>query len=175
MQRVIVVGPAGSGKTTVSTALADRLRCPRVEMDALWWGPDWTEVGPERLRAELTLAAAGERWVMDGNYYTVGARDVVWPRADTIVWLDPPKWRAVTRVVLRTIRRSLSRTELWSGNREHLGTLLGRDELLRFLWREFPKYRRRYSTIADDPQWTNLTVIHLVSPRDVRRWLATVR
>ena len=75
----------------------------------------------------------------------------------------------------RTIRRSLSRTELWSGNREHLGTLRGRDELLRFLWRESPKYRRRYSTIADDSQWVHLTVIHLVSPRDVRRWLATVR
>ncbi len=174
MQRVIVVGPAGSGKTTLAVALACRLEVPHVEMDALWWEANWTEVGEDRLRERLEPIAGTDRWVMDGNYFTVGARDIVWPRADTIVWLDPPKWLAVARVIRRTVWRSLTRTELWAGNREHLGTVLGRDQLLRFLWREFPKYRNRYRTIASDPRYAHLTVVHLERGRDVRRWLASI-
>ncbi len=174
MQRVIVVGPAGSGKTTFAVALARRLEVPHVEMDALWWEANWTEVGEDRLREKLEPIAGTDRWVMDGNYFTVGARDIVWPRADTIVWLDPPKWLAVARVIRRTVWRSLTRTELWAGNREHLGTVLGRDQLLRFLWREFPKYRNRYRTIASDPRYVHLTVVHLERGRDVRRWLASI-
>ena len=77
------------------------------------------------------------------------------------MWLDPPKWLAVARVIRRTVRRSLTRTELWAGNREHLRAVLGRDELLRFLWREFPKYRNRYRSIAADPQYAHLAVVHL--------------
>ena len=171
---MIVVGPPGSGKTTLATTLAERLGLPYVEMDALWWEANWTEVGEDRLREKLEPIAETDRWVVDGNYFTVGSRAIVWPRADTIVWLDPPKWLAVSRVIRRTVRRSLTRTELWAGNREHLRTVLGPNELLRFLWREFPKYRNRYSTVADDPQLAHLTVVHLERARDVRRWLMSI-
>ncbi len=169
-----MVGPPGSGKTTLATALAERLGLPYVEMDGLWWEANWTEVGEDRLREKLEPIAQADRWVVDGNYFTVGSRDIVWPRADTIVWLDPPKWLAVSRIIRRTVRRSLTRTELWAGNGEQLGTVLGRDELLRFLWREFPKYRNRYSTVADDPQLAHLTIVRLERARDVRRWFTSI-
>jgi hypothetical protein len=112
--------------------------------------------------------------VVDGNYFSVGSRELVWPRADTIVWTDLAKWRTIARVVRRTIRRSLSGVELWSGNREHLRGALGRDELLRFAWRAYPKYRRRYSAIREDPELAHLTVIRLGTPRSVRAWLEEV-
>jgi adenylate kinase family enzyme len=174
VERVIVVGPAGSGKTTVARRIAAARDLPHTELDALWWDPNWTETGRERFRERLAPVVAADRWVVDGNYFSVGSRELVWPRADTIVWTDLAKWRTIARVVRRTIRRSLSGVELWSGNREHLRGALGRDELLRFAWRAYPKYRRRYSAIREDPELAHLTVIRLGTPRSVRAWLEEV-
>jgi adenylate kinase family enzyme len=173
VERVIVVGPSGSGKTTVAAAVARHVGLPHTELDALWWDANWTETGAERFRERLAPVVAADRWVVDGNYFTVGTRDVAWPRADTIVWLDLTKWRTILRIVRRTIRRSVSGVELWAGtgNREHLRSALGRDELLRFAWRAYPKYRARYAGIREDPALAHLTVIRLGSPRSVRAWL----
>lgn len=91
MERIVVVGPSGSGKTTIAAALTQKLQYPDVEMDELWWEANWTEAGSEQLRTKLEPIARADRWVIDANYFTVGSRDVVWPRADTIAWLDPPK------------------------------------------------------------------------------------
>lgn len=176
MQRVIVVGPSGSGKTTVAAALADRTGLPHTELDALWWDPGWTEVGAEEFGRRLAPVVATERWVLCGNYFSVGTRELAWPRADTIVFLDFPRWRTIVRIVLRTVRRSARRTELWpgTGNRETMRTMLRRDELLRFAWGAYPKYRARYSSIREDPGLAHLTVIRLGSPRSVRAWLGEV-
>ena len=170
-----MVGPSGSGKTTLASNLAAATGLPHTEMDSLWWEAEWTEAGPDRLRDRLRAVVDGApRWVIDGNYFTVGARDVVWPLADTVVWLDVARGRTIARIVRRSIKRTVARTELWAGNREQLGKILGRDELLRFAWREFPKYRRRYSALQVDPDLAHLEWVRLRTPRDARRWLATV-
>jgi adenylate kinase family enzyme len=176
MRRVIVVGPSGSGKTTLARGLSAACDLPHTELDSLWWGPHWTEVGAEEFRRRLVPVVAPDRWVLCGNYFSMGMRDVAWPRADTIVWVDLAKWRTISRIVARTIRRSRSGEELWpeTGNREHLRGVLGRDELLRFAWRAYPKYRARYSAIREDPELAHLTVIRLGSPRAVDAWLGEV-
>ena len=176
MQRVIVVGPSGSGKTTVAAALAHHTGLPHTELDALWWDPGWTEVGAGEFRRRLAPVVATDRWVLCGNYFSVGMRELAWPRADTIVFLDFARWRTIVRIIFRTVRRSLRRTELWAGtgNRETLRTVFGRDELLRFAWGAYPKYRARYSQIREDRDLAHLTVIRLGSPRSVRAWLGEV-
>jgi adenylate kinase family enzyme len=174
VDRVVVVGPAGSGKSTLASQLAVACDLPHTELDALWWDAGWTEAGADEFRRRLTPVIAGERWVLCGNYFSVGMREVAWPRADTIVWLDLAKWRTIIRIVVRTVRRSATGVELWSGNRESLRTMFGREELLRFAWRTYPKYRARYSVIREDPALAHLTVIRLRSPRAVRAWIAEV-
>ena len=77
MRRVVVVGAPGSGKTTTATAIARRLGLPRVELDALHWGPGWTPVDNEILRDRLRAAVAGDAWVVDGNYFSLGSADIV--------------------------------------------------------------------------------------------------
>jgi adenylate kinase family enzyme len=174
VDRVVVVGPPGSGKTTVARALAHELGYLHVELDALWWEPNWTEAGSERFAARAAEAAAGERWVIDGNYFSVGARQTVWSRADTVVWLDQPRWVTVPRVVWRTLNRGIRRTELWSGNREPLRLALRPDGIIRYAIREHPKYNRRYEGLDRDPSLGHVRWVRLRSPREVRRWLATV-
>ena len=86
--RVLVMGTTGSGKTTVGRRIAERLGVPFVELDALNWGPNWTEMLLEEFRHNVAVAASGDAWVIDGN--SGKARDITLPRATTVVWLDYP-------------------------------------------------------------------------------------
>ena len=86
LARVVVVGATGSGKSIFAQRLAARLGAEYVELDELFWEADWTEAAPDVFRARVERATAGPRWVVAGNYGRV--RDLLWPRADTVVWLD---------------------------------------------------------------------------------------
>src|SRR5438132_8383373 len=86
LRRVVVVGTSGSGKTTLAREIARRLSLPHVELDAVHWGPGWTEPPVELFRQRTQEALQGDRWVADGNYGKV--RDLVWGRAEMLVWLD---------------------------------------------------------------------------------------
>ena len=86
-----------------------------------------------------------ERWVMDGGYSPI--RDLIWSRADTIVWLDYPMPTVLGRWARRTASRIRSREEFWpgTGNRESLRHSFGRDSLLVWI---LTTHRRRRTTMA---------------------------
>src|SRR5437763_13527293 len=105
MQRVSVVGNSGVGKTTLSRALAARLGAAHVELDAIFHQPGWTPLATPEFRCRVGQVVAGERWVVDGNYSRV--RDLVWARADTVVWLDLPRRTVMRRLLGRTAGRLL--------------------------------------------------------------------
>jgi adenylate kinase family enzyme len=157
MRNVVVVGPPGSGKTTVGARVARQLGLRHVEVDALWWEPNWTEADLDVFRARLASTIAAEGWVLDGNYFSNGMREVVWPRADTIVWLDLARWVTIPRVVWRTGWRAARRMELWSGNRESLRLALRPDSIIVYAWKAHPKYNRRYETLEVDPNLAHVT------------------
>ena len=106
MRRIVVVGGPGSGKTVVAASLAERVDARHVELDELWWQEEWTPAGRDELRRRLTAPLDAHRWVIDGNYIDEIA-ELVWPQADTIVWLDPPRHVAVRRAVMRSARRAV--------------------------------------------------------------------
>lgn len=169
----MVVGTTGSGKTTLATQLARRLGVKHVELDALHWDPNWTEAPLEVFRERVSDALSGDVWVTDGNYRKV--RDLVWGRADTVVWLDYPAWVIFGRLFARTMRRAFTREELWNGNRESFrGALLSRDSLLLWALKTYRRHRREYPLLFAQPEHQHLTVIRLASPRITKRWLAQI-
>src|SRR5438270_140671 len=89
--RVNVKGISGSGKSTFSQQLAERLGVPYLEIDAIHHGPNWTEASAEELQTRVRdfMAGAPDGWVIDGNYESK-LGDLVLATADRIVWLDPP-------------------------------------------------------------------------------------
>ena len=171
MRRVVVGGETNAGKTTFSRALAKRIGVPAIELDALFWGPGWTKATPDDFRARVATVAAGEAWVIDGNYSIT--RDLVWSRADTFIWLDPPFRVLLWRLFRRTNRRILTREQLWSGNRERFRTAyLSTDSLYVWLARAYPRHRRAWpNAIAEHP---HLLVLRFRSPREAAGWLASV-
>jgi adenylate kinase family enzyme len=172
VQRVSVVGNSGSGKSTLAAALAARLGVPHVELDSIFHQPGWVELPGEEFRARVGSLAAGDAWVIDGNYTAV--RDLVWARADTIVWIDLPRTLVMRRIVGRTLRRAALRQELWNGNREPWSNWLTLDperSIIMWSWTQHAKYRVRYTDAMIDPVWAHLRFIRLRSPAQVRAFL----
>jgi adenylate kinase family enzyme len=169
---VAVVGSSGSGKTTFARALADRLGSRHVELDALHWEPDWTMAELDVFRARVAEATDGAAWVVDGSYSKV--RDIVWARADTLIWLDYPLALVLARLFRRTAGRLWRREELWNGNRERLRDHLGRESL--FLWavQQHRRNRRRYPEALAEPAYAHLRLLHLRSPAEAARWLSAL-
>ena len=110
-RRISVIGTSGSGKTTTASQIARRLGIPHVELDALHWEADWTPATLDVFRKRVAQALGGDAWAVDGNYSKV--RDIVWNRADTVVWLDYGLPVILWQLVHRTLRRSLTQEELW--------------------------------------------------------------
>ena len=167
MQRVLVVGQSGSGKTTAAVRIAAALQVPRVELDALHHGPRW--VPRETFVEDADLATTGDAWVVDGNYAAL--RDLLWSRADTVVWLDLPRTTTLRRALTRTARRIVLRTELWHGNRERLSTVLRASHPIRWTWQTHARHRAEYEARIADSCWAHLRVARLRTPAEVRRWL----
>ena len=169
-QRTVVVGTTGSGKTTVARQLAQRLGYPYVELDALFWGSNWTPVPFDVFRERTAQALRGDAWAAGGNYGA--ARDVVWGRADTLVWLDYPLPLIMWQLFRRTIRRIVTREVLWSSNRETFrGQFLSRDSLFVWALNSHARHRREYVAALASPEYAHLAVVRLRSRRETREWL----
>jgi adenylate kinase family enzyme len=173
MERINVVGTSCSGKTRLARELARRLELPHVEMDALFWGPDWTPIPADRFRERVAAAAAADGWVMDGGYSSV--RDLILSRADMIVWLDYPMATVLGRWARRTVSRIRSGVEFWpgTGNRESLRRAFQRDGLL--AWILTTHRRRRMTMAAELAAHPELAHVRLRSPAATEEWLRSVR
>ena len=153
--RYVVVGTAGSGKSTLSNEMATLLACPHIELDGMYWGPNWQAVPPDHFERAVQGAIAADRWIVDGNYSAV--REIVWARATHIVWLNYGRATILSRVLLRTVRRAVQGTELSGGNRESLAmAFLSTDSILLDAHRSFSKNRRRFAKLRDDPRFDHL-------------------
>lgn len=162
--RLVVVGTSGSGKTTMATRLAHLLAVPRVELDAFQHGPNWEQATEAQLKERAAAATTGDGWVVDGNYSAV--RDVVWPRATAIVWLDYERGVVMRRVLWRSVERAVMRRPLWNDNRERAREWLAPDHPIRWAWRTHADRRVRYEALVD-ARW-----VRLRSPSEARCWLS---
>jgi adenylate kinase family enzyme len=171
IRRVSVVGSSGSGKTTFAVQLAERLGVPHVELDAIYWGPNWSHLDEETLRAGVREATAGDAWVCDGNFSDV--RRLVLERADTVVWLDLPLRTCLVRMLRRTHRRIRDREELWAGNRESWRQVfIGREALFWWLITQYRRKRRDYEARFAAPEAAHLRVHRFQTTAEAGAWLA---
>jgi adenylate kinase family enzyme len=173
MRRVAVVGNSGSGKTSLAAALADRLGVRHVELDAVFHQPGWQPLDAAEFRHRVEAETAADGWVIDGNYRAV--RDLVWDRADTIVWLDLPRRTVTWQILQRSFLRVARNEELWNGNRERWANLLSLNpERSVIVWSitKHRHYRRQYGEMLANGAYEPATVIRLRSRRAVREFLA---
>ncbi|OUL31711.1 EutP/PduV family microcompartment system protein [Nostoc sp. 106C] len=164
MQRISVVGTSGSGKTTLAQQISRRLNIPHVELDYLHWEPNWVEVPNEVMRSRVSQALSGNSWVVDGNYSIV--RDIVWARADTVIWLDYSWPVVMSRILWRTLSRVVTQQEVCNGNRETWQTTFSRDSVILWALNTYHKKRREYPQLFTKPEYAHLRIVHLRSPSE---------
>lgn len=173
--RVVVVGSSGSGKSTFARGLSKACDLTRVELDALNWGPGWTDrraQGGGAFERLLEAAIAGDRWVTDGNYRE--AMVLTLPRATHVVWLDYPRPVVMRRVIWRSLVRATSRRELWpgTGNREDFRRWLDREHPIRWAWDTFARRRAQYEILFADPRVEGVAKHRLRHPREAEPLIA---
>jgi adenylate kinase family enzyme len=181
-RRIVVVGATSSGKSTLAEQLAKKLELDFVELDALFWEPNWKEADVEVFRKRVETVTSLQRgksedssgWVVAGNYRKV--RDLIWPKAQAVIWLDYPFHIVFWRMLTRTIRRAVTREELWNGNRENFWGHLkfwSDDSLFNWLFKTYWRRKRETPDLLNLPEHRHLELIHFKHPREAEEWLGT--
>ena len=171
--RIAIVGSSGSGKTTLAKRVAGRTGIPHVEIDAVHHLAGW-QPNPS-FRDDLAAALEQPSWVCDGNYSMVD--DLVRSAADTIVVFDLPRRTVMRQVTTRTVRRALTRAELWNGNREPLSNFFRWDpehNIIRWAWTRYDGVRANHIEAATSGEWRHATVVWIRSHADGDAWLGTL-
>lgn len=168
MQRVVILGPGGAGKSVLARALSRRTGLPVVHLDVLFWREDWKPAPRDEASRALAEAIAGDRWIVDGNFLEDADGAVRFERADTVVFLDLPRRPCFARVLTRLVRdRRRSRPDLPHGAREGLDL-----SLLRWIW-QYPKVDRPRVLALLAGLDATVEVHRLRTRADVARFLAS--
>lgn len=168
---IIVVGTSCAGKSTFARRLATHSGLAYIELDALYWGQAWQAKPQAEFRRLVSGATDADAWIADGNYGVV--RDLLWSRAQMVVWLNYSYPRVLWQALTRTLRRCLSREPLWLGNRESVRrSFFTRQSILVWVANTFHRRRRELSALRGDSRFSHLQWIEFTHPAQAARWLA---
>jgi hypothetical protein len=108
----------------------------------------------------LDAATAQQQWVCDGNYSSL--RDLIWPRAEAVIWLNYPLRTVMSRAIRRTVRRVWTGEPLYAGSRETFRrSFLSRDSILLWALQTHARHRREYPRLLATPEYSHLKVFEL--------------
>jgi len=162
MQRVLVIGPCGAGKSTLASELSGRLGLALFHMDQLNWKPGWVESSKDEIRRKLTAITAADRWIIDGTYG--GTLSERLARADQVIYLDYPISLCVRRLLTRiSTYRGRARPDMTEGCPERFD-LAFLFYLIR--WNSGPRVRLEKHLIGHEDK-----IIRFQSPAELKRWI----
>ncbi len=101
MERILIIGCGGAGKSTLARQLGEKLDLPVVHLDKLFWKPGWVESTKDEIDEKIRQEMAKPRWIMDGNYNRTMPERVKY--CDTIIYLDFSRLACLMGVFKRVI------------------------------------------------------------------------
>ena len=175
-KRAVVVGVTSSGKSTLAEKLGKRFELDFIELDALNWKPNWQTAPLDVFRSRVEKATEAEKWIVAGNYHIV--RDLIWPKAEAILWLDYPLPRVLWQLTRRTLRRWWTQELLWGTNREPLWKhikLWSDDSLYHWLFKTYWRRKREFPMLLSQPEHRHLKIIRFQHLRETNAWLDSLQ
>ena len=174
MKNILVLGSSCSGKSTFSKNLSSMLEIQHIELDALFWEPNWVETTPDVFRSRVNHALELDQWILDGNFLSK-IKDIVWDKIDTIIWLDPSLRTILIRFLSRSIIRAISREVLWNGCRESLrNSIFKKNSLLVWILTTHKRRREDYTTLMSKASASNIVTYHLKNQSDLDHFRAHI-
>ncbi|HUG34094.1 MAG TPA: AAA family ATPase [Anaerolineales bacterium] len=171
-KRLVVIGTTGSGKSMLAEQIAGQLNLNYIELDAFHWEPGWQEAPLEVFRERVSKAVQAPAWIAAGNYHVV--RDLVWQKAEAVIWLDYPFWTIFKQLTRRTFKRWWTQELLWGTNHERLWDLFklwSNDSLYLWLFKTYWRRKRETPALLAMPEHRHLKSIRLHHPREAEAWL----
>jgi len=172
-RKINVVGTSGSGKTTLSKSLSCILGIEHIEIDSIFWGPNWSWPSDETFFSDLKQVLENrDSWILDGNY--TRTIPIKWENVELVIWLDYSFIRTLIYAVKRACMRSITKEELWvgTGNRESFRkSFFSRNSIILWTIKTHGKVRARYERMMNDPVYSKIKFVRLRSPSKTRRYL----
>ena len=174
MKRIIVIGTTGSGKSTLSAQLSEILKFPHYQLDALQFKSNWEIVSDDIFFAKIKKATDQDSWIIDGNFGRT--HHLTWPYADTVIWIDLPFLLTLYQNISRTLKRIITREEIWegTGNRESWKLLFSKDSIVRWLFKTYHSNISRYEKRMKDTNYAHLCFIRLRSRREIEDFILKI-
>ena len=173
--KINVTGTSSSGKSTLSKKIAHRLNIPYIELDQLFWQPNWQGSSDDIFFAKIEAALSQPAWVLDGNY--TRTTEIKWRHVDMVVWLDLPFTRTMFQAIKRALTRIITQKELWpnTGNRETMRKVFfDRHSILLWTWQTYRPNREKYLAMMANPQYAHITFVHLRSTKEIEKFLMSL-
>ena len=166
MERLIIIGCGGAGKSTLARKLGEVLDLPVVHLDKLFWKPGWVEMEREEFDALLQVELQKEKWIMDGNFNRTMPERM--KRCDTIIYLDFSRFACLMGVLKRIITTyGKVRPDMGEGCPERIDL-----EFLKWVWNFNKNKRESYYKLLNEAE--NVETIVLKNRRAVKMFLKTL-
>ena len=168
MERILVIGCPGAGKSTLSREMSSMLDLPLIHLDSLFWLPGWKQREKEEFDALLLEELKKPKWIIDGNFGRTLPLRLQY--CDTVVFLDFPRAVCLWGVVKRVLSNyGKVRSDMGEGCPERLDF-----SFLSFVWkfRGEPRKKLLAHISAADP---SVRVVTLKSRKEVLRFLQSLR
>ena len=174
MNRIIVIGVTGSGKSTLASKLAQKLNYPYIQLDKLFWKPNWQHTPDNEFIAKIENAIQSDNWVIDGNYTRTNY--ITWAKADTIIWIDLPFYQTLYQNVSRSLKRALLQYELWegTGNKESFKRMFSKDSIVLWLFKTYKPQKARTEERMISKEYKHLKFHRLRSHKEIAEFLKSI-
>jgi len=168
MKRIMIIGSAGAGKSTLAQRLAEHYGLPVIHLDRHYWLANWTPRANEEWDLMVEQFAEQEQWIIDGNYSRT--MDIRLSRADQVIYLDMPTWLCLYRIVKRRIMYHKKRRPDMNESCDEKLDL----EFVKWVWNY--RKRSRAHTIQKLKEAAGRSeVIILKSQREVKQYIHTLQ
>ena len=166
MERILIIGCGGAGKSTLARKLGEKLGLPVVHLDRLFWHPGWVESSKEEIDARIIEELEKPRWIIDGNYSRTLAMRM--EKCDTVIYLDFSRTACLWGVVKRVVTNyGKVRPDMGEGCPERFDL-----NFVKWIWGFNKKNRQKYYRMLNEAEGVETVV--LKNRRMVRRFLESL-
>ncbi len=163
MERIMIIGCGGAGKSTLARQLGEKLNIPVVHLDKLFWHPGWVESSKEEIDEKIRIEMEKPQWIMDGNYNRTLPERL--KCCDTVIYLDFSRVSCLLGVAKRIITTyGRVRPDMGEGCPERIDL-----DFLKWVWNFNKNKRENYYRLLNEAE--GVETIVLKNRRMVRRFL----